>query len=300
MINTKNVVYEGAVLDNYTIDTIGCVYNMNTGKYLSQFDVRGYMKVSLLLPDKNRKLVSVHRLVAMTFIPNPHNKPQVNHIDGNKHNNSVNNLEWVTESENIIHAYKTGLKIGKRGSLSHLAKYDDNSIELVCKLLSEGILTLKEISKMTGVNFATVYSIIDPKTNAWKQIADKYDVMNYYRDRSSYTHKMYEIVFSELENNELSMYAISDKSGVAYSSIINLIRRVPNPYYNDLYAKYDISKYNGGTIPYDKVITDEMKTLCNKLYSKGIPVKYIKRIVSHEYDINSEKIRVYIRDRIQK
>lgn len=52
----------------------------------------------------------VHRLVAKAFIPNPHNKSEVNHIDGNKNNNHISNLEWVTPKENMMHACSTGIK----------------------------------------------------------------------------------------------------------------------------------------------------------------------------------------------
>ncbi len=68
----------------------------------------GYYKVSLKFNGNNvQKLI--HRLVAIAFIPNLENKPQVNHIDGNKKNNCLSNLEWNTAKENLIHAAKNGL-----------------------------------------------------------------------------------------------------------------------------------------------------------------------------------------------
>lgn len=66
---------------------------------------------------KNSKYVSthVHRLVALAFIPNPENKPEVNHMDGNRLNNNVNNLEWVTKQENMEHAIRLGLMPDQKG-----------------------------------------------------------------------------------------------------------------------------------------------------------------------------------------
>ena len=68
----------------------------------------GY-KQCTITDGKNIKTLNVHREVAKAFIPNPDNKPQVNHKDGNKLNNNIDNLEWVTREENIQHAYRTGL-----------------------------------------------------------------------------------------------------------------------------------------------------------------------------------------------
>jgi hypothetical protein len=66
----------------------------------------GYLRVDIRLQDGSFKNIDVHRIVAKTFIPNPENKREVNHKDGNTHNNKLNNLEWNTRSENHLHAYK--------------------------------------------------------------------------------------------------------------------------------------------------------------------------------------------------
>ena len=80
----------------------------------------------------------VHRLVAEAYIPNPENKPEVNHIDGNKLNNHVSNLECVTSKENKIHGWGAGLYTHK-GENHYLNVYPDELIHKLCQLLSEGM-----------------------------------------------------------------------------------------------------------------------------------------------------------------
>ena len=75
---------------------------------------RGYLILELYKNGK-AKIHKVHRLVAKAFVPNPENNPQVNHKDTNKLNNNDWNLEWVTDLENLIHAYRNHLKIAAQG-----------------------------------------------------------------------------------------------------------------------------------------------------------------------------------------
>lgn len=93
----------------YSIDEYGNIINISRNKFISQHDNgQGRMQVGLW---KNNERINykVHRLVALTFIPNYQNLPQINHIDGNKLNNHVSNLEWVTHRENTDHAMSHGL-----------------------------------------------------------------------------------------------------------------------------------------------------------------------------------------------
>ncbi|MCK4705872.1 MAG: HNH endonuclease [Gammaproteobacteria bacterium] len=99
--------YEGI----YYVSCAGEIYSVRSKKYLRQTpDKDGYMTVCLCV-NNVRKTSKVHRIVATAFIENTDNKPQINHINGNKCKNDFRNLEWATARENVQHAYDTGLKI---------------------------------------------------------------------------------------------------------------------------------------------------------------------------------------------
>lgn len=123
----------------------------------------GYLRVTLCKNGK-KSTIAVHRLVAQTFIPNPINKPQVNHIDCNKKNNCVDNLEWADNFENMRHAWENGLlpeHVGRKGETCNFAKLtEQEAIEILemsksCKQ--------KEIAKKYNIAVSTVSRIINGK-----------------------------------------------------------------------------------------------------------------------------------------
>ena len=95
---------------NYSVSSLGRVRNDKTGKMLKPGmcgGFRSYLQVGLYRGSHaSRKCAPIHRLVAEAFIPNPENKPEVNHLNGDGFNNCVNNLEWIDHKDNLIHAYK--------------------------------------------------------------------------------------------------------------------------------------------------------------------------------------------------
>ena len=122
---------ECTVCSSYLVSDEGDIKHKQTGKIRKQkLNKDNYLEINLSMGSRHNIVHrQVHRLVAEAFIPNPENKPQVNHKDGDKTNNNVSNLEWVTPSENQLHARKSGLKPDDTGTNSPNSNLTANQIQ---------------------------------------------------------------------------------------------------------------------------------------------------------------------------
>ncbi len=125
-------------------------------------DKDGYLR-TCLTKNKKRKSVFIHRLVAQSFIPNPENKHCVNHINGIKTDNRVENLEWVTHSENNKHAIKLGLSGQAPGELHHMSKLKKQDVIEIREIYSKKIKTQKELGVIYGVSQTQIGRIVNNK-----------------------------------------------------------------------------------------------------------------------------------------
>lgn len=134
-----------------------------TGRTLKQSKNRkGYYQLSLCL-NKVRKTHRVHRLVAKAFIPNPKNKPQVNHINGIKTDNRFENLEWCTNSENQIHAIKNGLVTHNKGEEHHNSKLTNKDVKVVRWMNALG-WSCKQLANDYKISQTAMSNILTRKT----------------------------------------------------------------------------------------------------------------------------------------
>jgi len=145
--------------DKYLVNNLGQLYSIRNKIILKPMKNQRYNYYSLM--DKmNKKNILVHRLVASHFIPNPNNKPFVNHINGLREDNRAINLEWCTHKENISHAWATGLctkeqrMVGKK-----LNKMQVEEIRTLSKNNTKGTV----IAKMYNVTKTTISNIINNK-----------------------------------------------------------------------------------------------------------------------------------------
>ena len=148
-------------LENYCINEYGLILNIRTrGIVKPSINKNGQLQVCLT----NKNTYSIHRLVALTFIENKENKPEVNHKDGNKLNNHVSNLEWNTTQENLEHKRINNLgktlkaKLSATGINNSQAKLDEEDVIFI-RTNCETKIDIKKFSKELDVSIATIYDI---------------------------------------------------------------------------------------------------------------------------------------------
>lgn len=146
----------------YYIDEQGTVYTYKLKTKKTYLSNSGYKYVILRINGKNKCYYN-HRLVALHYLSNPNNYPQVNHIDGDKLNNNLNNLEWCNNSINSIHAYKLGLRIApkhlhKKGEEHLNSKLNETQVkEIKFRLNKKEKMT--ELAKEYNVHINTIKRI---------------------------------------------------------------------------------------------------------------------------------------------
>ena len=155
--------------NKYQISNLGRVKSLNNGKgfirerILTNVLDKGYLMVCLCKNSKPKNYRN-HRLVAQAFIPNPLNKPQINHINGIRNDNRIENLEWCTGSENMIHAFKTGLQVVPKGKENHMYGTIPKNSKLVLDTQT-GIFfnSIKEAAKTFNINHVTLWTQLSGK-----------------------------------------------------------------------------------------------------------------------------------------
>lgn len=151
--------------DYYTVTSDGEFYSDNSGKMKTRNKPGSeYQIINFSTKDGRKRTFRAHRLVLMAFAPvEGMESLEVNHIDGNKRNNNLNNLEWCTPSENQKHAYAMGLNKPRRGEKSNFAKLTEDDVERIFELRKLG-MTQQEIGDIIGCTKSNISCILNHKS----------------------------------------------------------------------------------------------------------------------------------------
>ena len=163
-------------LEDYFITKGGLVFSSKKTKIRNitpTDNMRGYLGVPLYSPLHKTKTgiakrYYVHRLVAITFIPNPENKPCVNHINNNRKDNRVENLEWVTHRENTMHSQKC--KTFPVGERVYMAKLTEKEVLEMRRIHRETHITHEQLGKMYGISRRVAGDVVNMKS--WKHVQE--------------------------------------------------------------------------------------------------------------------------------
>jgi len=177
MYDLSNPIWKPIMIDGkdsgYKISNIGTAVDSNNNELKYYQNSSGYLVIWIHIKGKRNNVPkSIHRLVAESFIPNPDNKSEVNHINCKQNMNWVGNLEWVTHEENIRYMINCGNQV--IGMNHKNSKFTDEQIHLVCKMLENPNNDIKTISEKTKVSLRTIQNI--RFYNGWNHISGLYNI----------------------------------------------------------------------------------------------------------------------------
>lgn len=151
--------------ETYLINECGVVIRQKDRIIIKpMLDTSGYFRVSLVHTRPNGNVIDyerVHRLMGLTFLDNPENKRTINHIDGNKLNNNLSNLEWATDSENIQHAHDIGLQPKQIGPRLYSRKFTEE--QRIAIRSADSSVSTASLAREYGLSEATIYNIRNDK-----------------------------------------------------------------------------------------------------------------------------------------
>ena len=228
-IKWKKIYWINGEETKYSISNIGIVRNDKKNKLLKTNFSKGYERINLVHNGKQKQFF-IHRLVASAFIPNPENKEEVNHKNGIKSCNYDYNLEWVDRSENVQHAYRTGL-IKPKGEHNKHIELSKKQIKKICELLEENKLSQVQIAKKVGCTRQSVGRIL--KGLSYIEISYLYDIDNYKvktnfskkgdkSERTKYSDKEIKKVCELIDSGKYRLPEISTITNIPYQTIRNV------------------------------------------------------------------------------
>lgn len=161
-------------IPGYEVSNLGRVKKLPCGKGFNSVEriktlvtsKDGYLMLNWKTLDGKQHSKPIHRIVAEAFIPNPEQKDTVNHIDGDKTNNNVDNLEWATRREQLTHAYAHALRVSQKGSENCNSKLSQDDVMFIRTYTVKRSRThgIPSMAKKFGVSYETIYNVLSGKT----------------------------------------------------------------------------------------------------------------------------------------
>ena len=248
----------------YSVDEQGVIYNSKGEILKTHENKHGYKNLAICTAEGTKNFL-VHRVIASAFIPNPLNKPFVNHKDGNKQNNSINNLEWVTHRENCIHAIEE--KLYKKINILNTKE----SIEII-SMYNKGALDIEKTTVDYNISYSQLYNLLfESKT---KEHLKEFVL----RSKPEYSGPV--VSFSSLETRNMFIIneyipgkfgnyeSVCKKFGIKKSMLYNIVKTV---------EKNKISDIVETLSEFDKITVNE---ICYTALKHKVSANHVRNILT--------------------